>query len=66
MDPCDPPCFAPAHRVREVWKGKWGVVNSLVLSMGMSSDFEAALKAESDSMRVGTGLFGERPTKTSN
>jgi uncharacterized pyridoxal phosphate-containing UPF0001 family protein len=33
------------------------------LSMGMSSDFEAALKAGSDIVRVGTGIFGERHKK---
>lgn len=32
----------------------------LLLSMGMSSDFEAALRAGSDIVRVGTGIFGER------
>jgi PLP dependent protein len=36
----------------------------LLLSMGMSSDFEAALKAGSDIVRVGTGIFGKRPPKT--
>ncbi|TDL25522.1 hypothetical protein BD410DRAFT_813305 [Rickenella mellea] len=34
----------------------------LELSMGMSSDFEAALMAGSDVVRVGTGIFGARPT----
>ena len=32
----------------------------LLLSMGMSSDFEAALKSGSDIVRVGTGIFGQR------
>jgi uncharacterized pyridoxal phosphate-containing UPF0001 family protein len=41
-------------------RGKWGQENRLVLSMGMSSDFEAALKAGSDIVRVGTGIFGAR------
>ena len=36
----------------------------LLLSMGMSSDFEVALKAGSDIVRVGTGIFGERPKKS--
>jgi PLP dependent protein len=45
-------------------KGKWGLENRLELSMGMSSDFEAALKAGSDIVRVGTGIFGERRKKT--
>ncbi|KAF7312679.1 Pyridoxal phosphate homeostasis protein [Mycena indigotica] len=35
----------------------------LLLSMGMSSDFEAALKAGSNIVRVGTGIFGARATK---
>lgn len=46
-------------------ESKWGEETSgrLLLSMGMSSDFEAALKAESDIVRVGTGIFGQRPKK---
>lgn len=43
--------------------GRWGVDGRLMLSMGMSSDFEAALKAGSDIVRVGTGIFGSRPKK---
>lgn len=43
----------------------WGDDGRLLLSMGMSSDFEAALKAGSDIVRVGTGIFGERPKKCS-
>ena len=43
--------------------GRWGVDGKLMLSMGMSSDFEAALKAGSDIVRVGTGIFGSRPKK---
>jgi uncharacterized pyridoxal phosphate-containing UPF0001 family protein len=41
-------------------RGRWGEDGRLVLSMGMSSDFEAALEAGSDIVRVGTGIFGER------
>lgn len=40
-----------------------GTSGNLVLSMGMSSDFETALKAGSDIVRVGTGIFGQRPKK---
>ncbi|CDO70643.1 hypothetical protein BN946_scf184756.g9 [Trametes cinnabarina] len=43
--------------------GKWGEEGRLLLSMGMSSDFEAALAAGSDIVRVGTGIFGARPKK---
>ncbi|KAF1352215.1 hypothetical protein BDV97DRAFT_367996 [Delphinella strobiligena] len=35
----------------------------LQLSMGMSSDFEGAIKLGSDEVRVGTGIFGERPPR---
>jgi uncharacterized pyridoxal phosphate-containing UPF0001 family protein len=41
----------------------WGEDGKLVLSMGMSSDFEAALRAGADIVRVGTGIFGERAKK---
>jgi uncharacterized pyridoxal phosphate-containing UPF0001 family protein len=44
--------------------GKWGEDGRLLLSMGMSSDFEAAVRARSDIVRVGTGIFGERPQKS--
>ncbi|KAJ7592690.1 hypothetical protein C8J56DRAFT_929227 [Mycena floridula] len=44
-------------------KDAWGDAGKLVLSMGMSSDFEAALKAGSDIVRVGTGIFGQRRKK---
>ncbi|KZT67412.1 hypothetical protein DAEQUDRAFT_729049 [Daedalea quercina L-15889] len=44
-------------------KGKWGEDGRLLLSMGMSSDFEAALRTGSDIVRVGTGIFGSRPKK---
>ena len=44
--------------------GKWGDESGrLLLSMGMSSDFEAALAVGSDIVRVGTGIFGSRPKK---
>ena len=43
--------------------GNWGIDGKLLLSMGMSSDFEAALKDGSDIVRVGTGIFGARPKK---
>lgn len=44
-------------------KDRWGDDGRLVLSMGMSSDFEAALKAGSVIVRVGTGIFGGRRKK---
>jgi uncharacterized pyridoxal phosphate-containing UPF0001 family protein len=41
-------------------RGVWGEEGKLVLSMGMSGDFKAALRAGSDMVRVGTGIFGAR------
>jgi pyridoxal phosphate enzyme (YggS family) len=35
----------------------------LELSMGMSADFEGAIKMGSDEVRVGSEIFGERPPK---
>jgi pyridoxal phosphate enzyme (YggS family) len=35
----------------------------LELSMGMSADFEGAVKMGSDEVRVGSQIFGERPAK---
>ncbi|KAJ3808387.1 hypothetical protein F5876DRAFT_46110 [Lentinula aff. lateritia] len=47
----------------QVWR--WGdeFTGKLILSMGMSNDFEDALKAGSDLVRVGTGIFGSRKTR---
>ena len=39
--------------------------DSLELSMGMSGDFEAAIAAGSDSVRVGSSIFGAREYKAS-
>ena len=35
----------------------------LELSMGMSADFEEAVEAGSDEVRVGSSIFGERPKR---
>jgi len=35
----------------------------LELSMGMSGDFESAIRLGSDEVRVGSGIFGDRPRK---
>jgi uncharacterized pyridoxal phosphate-containing UPF0001 family protein len=47
----------------KVERGWGGADGQLLLSMGMSSDFEDALKDGSDVVRVGTGIFGARPQK---
>ena len=38
-------------------------VDMTVLSMGMSHDFEVAIEEGSTCVRVGTAIFGERPSK---
>lgn len=40
-----------------------GEGQQLELSMGMSEDFEAAIRMGSDEVRVGSTIFGERPPK---
>jgi uncharacterized pyridoxal phosphate-containing UPF0001 family protein len=42
----------------------WSPDRTLALSMGMSADFEEAIRAGSDLVRVGTGIFGSRPSKS--
>lgn len=49
--------------LKEQGVDRWGEGGKLVLSMGMSNDFEAALRAGSDVVRVGSAIFGERPKK---
>ncbi|KAI9820234.1 MAG: hypothetical protein M1827_005856 [Pycnora praestabilis] len=48
---------------REVAKELGIEEQELELSMGMSSDFEAAIKQGSDEVRVGSTIFGQRPAK---
>ncbi|KAF8519573.1 hypothetical protein JB92DRAFT_2710576 [Gautieria morchelliformis] len=43
---------------------QWGHEGRLVLSMGMSTDFEPAIRAGSGIVRVGTAIFGERQPKS--
>lgn len=38
-------------------------LKELELSMGMSNDFEGAIKQGSDEVRIGTTIFGERPAR---
>lgn len=38
-------------------------VSKLELSMGMSADYEDAIRQGSDEIRIGTGIFGARPPK---
>ena len=45
----------------EKTRAKPGGRRRLLLSMGMSHDFEMALRTGADVVRVGTGIFGARP-----
>ena len=38
-------------------------LGNIELSMGMSDDFEVAIKMGSTNVRVGSKIFGQRPTK---
>jgi uncharacterized pyridoxal phosphate-containing UPF0001 family protein len=43
---------------------RWGNERGeLELSMGMSADFESAIRAGSGCVRVGSSIFGTRPAK---
>lgn len=53
--------FACLCRVRDQLQQKYDL--SLQLSMGMSNDYVQAIKQGSDSVRVGTKIFGGRPLK---
>lgn len=56
--------FVVLRDVRDKVAGELGIEpKDLELSMGMSSDFEAAIGQGSDEVRVGTTIFGDRPAK---
>ncbi|WP_114947814.1 YggS family pyridoxal phosphate-dependent enzyme [Microvirga calopogonii] len=54
------PCFRLLRRLRDEASKRNPVLAEL--SMGMSSDFEAAIEEGADVVRVGQAIFGERPT----
>ena len=56
--------FLTLRDVRDQVALKLGVDNTdLELSMGMSEDFESAIRCGSNEVRVGSTIFGERPNK---
>lgn len=56
--------FIRLKEVRDQIADNLGIApRELELSMGMSADFESAVRCGSDEVRVGTGIFGERPPK---
>ena len=55
----------PDHRALETLRNELKAASGLALrelSMGMSADFEVAIEEGSTRVRVGTALFGPRPT----
>lgn len=62
--PDDARCFETLRACRDDVAAKLGVgADALELSMGMSGDFEAAVAAGSNSVRVGSSIFGAREYK---
>jgi len=69
---CIPPFLEDAQKVRPYFRRLREVRDSLareigrqllVLSMGMSHDFEVAIEEGATEVRVGTAIFGSRPAK---
>lgn len=54
------PHFVRMRRIRDGLSDRSG--RSLVLSMGMTDDFEVAIEEGSTMVRVGRAIFGRRPT----
>lgn len=56
--------FVKLTEVRNSIAEELGVLpQELELSMGMSNDFESAIRCGSNEVRVGSTIFGERPAK---
>lgn len=56
--------FVTLREVRDRVASELGIDNNeLELSMGMSEDFESAVRCGSNEVRVGSTIFGERPAK---
>lgn len=55
--------FKTLVRVRDELATELGEGVELELSMGMSADYESAIRCGSDEVRVGSTVFGERPSR---
>jgi pyridoxal phosphate enzyme (YggS family) len=55
------PYFRRLRQLRDDLRGRLGLPLR-VLSMGMSHDFEVAIEEGATEVRIGTALFGQRPT----
>ena len=56
------PAFAQPRRLRDAHRAKPGGEGLRELSMGMSGDFEQAIEEGATIVRVGTAIFGPRPS----
>ncbi len=54
--------FSAMYELRERWQKRFGAGKRLLLSMGMTDDFEIAINEGTDIIRVGRAIFGERGT----
>jgi uncharacterized pyridoxal phosphate-containing UPF0001 family protein len=60
-DPEEPPLFRTSGELLDRCASTGGAVGEMTeLSMGMSSDFEAAIEEGATMVRVGTAIFGSR------
>ena len=57
------PYFRKLRELRDQIARRLPAFNMRELSMGMSHDFEVAIEEGSTCVRVGTAIFGERPSK---
>lgn len=55
-------CFARLRTLREGCALRFGLPSFSELSMGMSGDFEVAIAEGATMVRIGTAIFGPRPT----
>ena len=55
--------FAQLRELREALAAQFGLPEFDQLSMGMSRDYEVAIKEGATWLRIGTGIFGPRPIK---
>jgi pyridoxal phosphate enzyme (YggS family) len=56
------PAFAALRELREALRSAPGAEHLTQLSMGMSADYEVAIEEGATIIRVGTALFGARPS----
>ena len=61
--PGDVSCFDALARLRDELASALGLAAELELSMGMSADYAEAVRRGATAVRIGSSLFGARPSK---